>query len=50
MTYAFEFFRETELIAKGEMTSVCCIIHPDRAPEPIPIPEWFAQALEAALD
>jgi YbgC/YbaW family acyl-CoA thioester hydrolase len=50
MTYAFEFFRETELIAKGEMTSVCCIIHADRAPEPIPIPEWFALALEGARE
>ncbi|HEX9700813.1 MAG TPA: thioesterase family protein [Acidobacteriota bacterium] len=46
MTYAFEFFRENELIAKGEMTSACCIIHANRPPEPIPIPEWFAQALE----
>ncbi len=46
MTYSFEFRRGDTLIAEGETTAVCCIIHNDRAPEPIEIPEWFAQALE----
>ena len=31
---------------KGKTTAACCIIHPDRGPEPVEIPDWFAQALE----
>ncbi len=46
MTYGFEFRRDDTLIAEGETTAVCCVMHPDRAPEPIEIPEWFAEALE----
>ena len=46
MTYAFEFRCGDTLVAEGQMTSVCCIIRPDRPPEAIEIPEWFAQALE----
>ncbi len=46
MTYGFEFRRGDTLIAEGETTAVCCVMHADRAPEPIEIPEWFTQALE----
>ena len=48
MTYGFEFRRGDTLLAEAETTAVCCIIHDDgRAPEPVEIPQWFAQALEA---
>lgn len=47
MTYGFEFRRGDTLLAEGQTTAVCCIIHAGgRSPEPVEIPEWFAQALE----
>ncbi len=46
MTYGFEFRRGDTLLAEGKTTAACCIIHPDRGPEPVAIPEWFSQALE----
>lgn len=46
MTYGFEFWREDTLLAEGKTTAACCIMHPNRAPEPIEIPDWFAQAIE----
>jgi len=46
MTYGFEFRCGSTLLAEGKTTAACCIIHTDRAPEPVEIPDWFAQALE----
>ena len=46
MTYGFEFRRGDTLLAEGKTTSVCCIMHQNRGPEPVEIPEWFAQAIE----
>ncbi len=47
MTYGFEFRCGDTLLAEGQTTSVCCIIHKGgRSPEPVEIPEWFARALE----
>ncbi len=47
MTYGFEFRRGDTLLAEGQTTAVCCIIHTGgRSPEPVEIPEWFARALE----
>ncbi len=46
MTYGFEFRRGDTLLAEGKTTAACCIIHPDRGPEPVEIPDWFSQALE----
>jgi len=47
MTYGFEFRCGDTLLAEGQTTSACCIIHTNgRSPEPVEIPEWFALALE----
>ncbi len=46
MTYGFEFWRGDTLLAEGKTTAVCCIMHPNRGPEPVEIPDWFAQAIE----
>ncbi len=46
MTYGFEFRCGDTLLAEGQTTAVCCIIHANRSPEPVEIPDWFAQALE----
>ena len=50
MTYAFEFWRENTLLAEGKTTSVCCIMHPDRGPEPTEIPDWFTEAVQNGSD
>ena len=47
MTYGFEFWRGDTMLAIGKTTAACCIMHPVRGPEPIEIPEWFAQAIES---
>jgi len=39
MTYAFVLRRGEEEIARGEMTSVCCVIEPDGHFTAIPIPQ-----------
>jgi 4-hydroxybenzoyl-CoA thioesterase/acyl-CoA thioester hydrolase len=48
MTYGFEFRCGGTLLAEGKTTAACCIIHADRPPEPVEIPDWFSQALEGA--
>ena len=51
MTYGFEFRRGDTLLAEGQSTAACCIIHGGgRRPEPVEIPVWFAQALEGNTD
>jgi YbgC/YbaW family acyl-CoA thioester hydrolase len=47
MTYSFEFHRAGELIAKGEMTSACCVLDSeDRKLRAIPIPDFIADQIE----
>ena len=48
MTYGFEFWRGETLIAEGKVTSVCCIVRPDKPPEAIEIPDWFLDQTEEA--
>ncbi len=38
VTYGFHLSRNGEELAVGEMTSVCCRLHDDAKPQPIPIP------------
>ena len=45
MTYEFRITRATELLAEGQMTSVCCILSDDQPPEPIPFPQFIAEKL-----
>jgi YbgC/YbaW family acyl-CoA thioester hydrolase len=39
VTYGFEFRKAGEVVARGKVTSVCCLIRPDRGIEAIEIPE-----------
>ncbi len=46
VTYAFEFSRDAEMLARGKVTSVCCRVGPDHALEAIAIPPSYRQRLE----
>jgi acyl-CoA thioester hydrolase len=46
MTYAFEFFLGSEIVARGQVSSVCCLVSADRNIESIEIPTSIRQRLE----
>jgi YbgC/YbaW family acyl-CoA thioester hydrolase len=48
VTYGFEFSKEGEVVARGQVSSVCCRVHPDHTLESIEIPPSFRAKLEAA--
>lgn len=48
MTYAFEFRRGETLIARGEMSSACCVCNPGEPIRAIPIPPALADKLEGS--
>jgi YbgC/YbaW family acyl-CoA thioester hydrolase len=39
VTYAFEFFKDGALVARGQVSSCCCRVLPDHGIEAIAIPE-----------
>ena len=45
VTYSFQFNHEGCPAAAGGMTSVCCRMQRDGAPQPIVIPPWIADKL-----
>jgi len=45
VTYAHRFSRDGQQIASGEITSVCCRIQPQAAPQSIAIPALIADKL-----
>jgi YbgC/YbaW family acyl-CoA thioester hydrolase len=47
VTYAFEFTRGGELIARGKVTSVCCRIDADNHLEGIEIPAGYRDRLQS---
>jgi YbgC/YbaW family acyl-CoA thioester hydrolase len=47
VTYAFEFSRGGETIAKGKVTSVCCRVHADNRIEAIEIPATYRARLQS---
>jgi YbgC/YbaW family acyl-CoA thioester hydrolase len=49
VTYAFEFFKEGTLIARGQISTVCCRIKADNELESIPIPAGIRAILESGL-
>lgn len=49
VTYAFEFTRDGELLARGSVTSVCCRVTAERGLESMPIPPGFRERLENAM-
>ena len=46
VTFAFEFTRGGEAIARGRVSSVCCRVLPERGLESVPIPETLRARLE----
>ncbi len=48
MTYKFEFTRNNETIARGEMTSACCALNANGGIKAIEIPAWIADQIEEA--
>ena len=47
VTYAFEFSRNGETLAKGKVTSVCCRINEDNRLEGIEIPQSYRARLQS---
>ena len=45
LTYAVTISTDGRLVARGRMSSVCCIMRPGGALEPIPMPESLAMRL-----
>ena len=48
VTYAFEFFRDDELLARGQSPSGCCRVHADRSFESAEVPASLRARLEQA--
>jgi YbgC/YbaW family acyl-CoA thioester hydrolase len=46
VTYAFEFSKGEEIIARGQVSSVCCRIVPEHGLESIPIPDAIRAKLQ----
>ena len=46
VTYAFEFSRAGEVLARGKVTSVCCGVGPDHRLEAMPIPPGYRDRLQ----
>jgi 4-hydroxybenzoyl-CoA thioesterase/acyl-CoA thioester hydrolase len=47
MTYQFFFRKGKTLVAQGEVSSICCKIHPHHGLKPIPIPAFIANRIQA---
>jgi len=48
MTYQFEFHREGILIARGQMSSACCVVGAAGKLKSIPIPDFLAAQIQEA--
>jgi acyl-CoA thioester hydrolase len=48
VTYAFEFLRDGELLARGQVTSVCCRVNPDGSFESTEVPASLRDRLAQA--
>jgi acyl-CoA thioester hydrolase len=48
MTYEFLFRRDGVLIARGEVSSICCKIHPQHGLKKIPIPSFIADHIHVS--
>ncbi len=48
MTYQFEFRRGEVVIARGQMSSACCIVSAEGKLKAIPIPDFLAKQIQEA--
>lgn len=46
VTYAVQFENQGRLVAEGTLTSVCCRLDAAGQPRSVPIPDWFAVAID----
>jgi YbgC/YbaW family acyl-CoA thioester hydrolase len=46
VTYAFEFSLKGEIIARGKVSSVCCLVQENRELKSVPIPAGIRERLE----
>lgn len=47
LTYQFHFTRQGEDVARGELTTVCCITNPGEKLRAIPIPDFIADQIHS---
>jgi YbgC/YbaW family acyl-CoA thioester hydrolase len=47
VTYGFEFFKTDKLLARGQISSVCCRVRADHQIESVEIPAGIRERLEA---
>lgn len=50
LTYRFDFFRGETAIARGELSTVCCICNPGEKIRSIPIPNFIADQIADEAD
>ena len=50
LTYRFDFFRGETAIARGELSTVCCICNPGEKIRSIPIPDFIADQIADEAD
>lgn len=48
MTYKFVFSKDEVVIARGQLSSVCCICNPGEQIKAIPVPDFIADRVEEA--
>jgi acyl-CoA thioester hydrolase len=48
MTYGFEITRDGTPVARGQLTSVCCVLNDPAGVRSIPIPSFLAERIEEA--
>ncbi len=48
MTYQFEFHRGEVIIARGQMSSVCCVVGAEGKLKSIPIPDFLTEQIQEA--
>jgi len=50
VTYGFEFFKDGQIIARGQVSSVCCRVVANNKLESMEIPASYRQRLESAAE
>lgn len=48
LTYQFDFFNGDELLARGQLKTICCICNPGEDMRAIPIPDFITAKIAAA--
>jgi len=50
LTYKFIIKKGATLIARGQMSAVCCVVHPEKGFRTIPLPGFLAEQIQEATD